>query len=163
MITAGSDTEPTLWANPHTWGHSPPSLLLVLGAAEERTVIHFQYLPVYPLFFSPFIHIISPHPVISSSSLLFYFLLILLSPQLPASLWLTLFLKFLKCPSSSHFLYHLIYSVLCHWLADNSTSRRLHHVWLTGERPGTQNPHAPLIPSDDAVLIHPSMYPAWCR
>lgn len=70
------------------------------------------------------------------------------------------FLKFLKCPSSSSFLYHLIYGVLRHWLADNAASRRLHHVWLTGERPGTQNPHAPLIPSDDAALIHPSMYSA---
>lgn len=142
----------TLWVHPH-------SLLLVLTAAGERTVIHFQYLPVYPLFFSPFINIISSRPVISSS---FHFCSIslphfIISSASGFSLVHT-FLKFLKCPSSSRFLYHLIYGVLRHWLADNSTSRRLHHVWLTREWPWTQNPHAPLIPSDDAVLIRPSMY-----
>lgn len=43
------------------------------------------------------------------------------------------------------------------WSADNSAPRRLHHVRLTGERPGTGNLRAPLVPS---VLVHPSMHSA---
>ena len=51
-------------------------------------------------------------------------------------------------------------------LADNSSPRSVHHVWLAGERPGThrpashQEPHTSLFPSHPVVLLRPSMHPA---
>lgn len=99
----------------------------------------------------------SSRPVIFSSSLLFNFL----SSFYLLSFWFlsgSHLKKILKCPSTSCFLYQLVYRVLRRWLADNSASRRLHHVRLTGERPWTQNPHAPLVPCNPTVLFHPSMH-----
>lgn len=94
-------------------------------------------------------------PVLSCSSLLFlllssfYFLFGFLG------LFGSVFIKILKgLASPSCFLRHLQRS------ADNSTPRRLHHVRLAGERPGTQDLHAALVPTVAPAVLHPSMPPA---
>lgn len=107
-------------------------------------------------------------PLLLPSSLLlpllwFYYLI---------SFWLLLcsfFPCLLKIPKTSGYsllsspVLHRLSCPLCHWplwLAENPSPRRLHHVRLAGERPGTQKPHASLTPSHPAVLLCPSMHPA---